>query len=99
MPVAMVTGRMDSDKKERVSKILHREGLNVSQVINLIFDRIEEENTVQNVLDRNSQQNREESWSKAAEFIDSLSSSQETRFDNMTKAEIKTERLKSRGLM
>ena len=38
-------------------------------------------------------------WKNAAEFVDSIPVKRETRFDNMTDAEIRVERLHSRGLM
>ena len=41
MAEAMATGRMDQDKKKRVSRILSISDLNASQAINLMYVRIE----------------------------------------------------------
>ncbi len=40
-----------------------------------------------------------EDWAKAAAFVDSISEKRSTRFDDMSKAEIRVDRLRSRGLM
>ena len=45
MSSVMVTGRMDSRKKQRGLAILEREGSNASQAINRMFDRIIESNS------------------------------------------------------
>ena len=98
MSEAMVTGRMDQQKKKRVGHILKREGLNASQAINMMYDRVAEEGNVdflkpQRVVPGST------AWKSAAEFVDSLTSPRKSRFDNMTDAEIRMERLKHRGLI
>lgn len=98
MTQSMVTGRMDEAKKAAAARILSREGLNSSAAINLLFDRIIDEGNVDFLKDC-SQERTEQDWKLAFSFVDSLSEKRSTRFDNMTKAEIKAERLKQRGLM
>lgn len=97
MAEAMVTGRMSESKKKKGGNILKREGLNASQAINLLYDRLIEEGEASFLT--GAQQRDADRWRAAAEFVDSLSEHRVTRFDTMTKAEIKMERLKSRGLM
>ena len=92
MNEAMVTGRMGADKKARGGRILQKSGLSASQVINLLYDRIIREGNAEFLLDGSPREN-------AARFVDSLSVEQATRFDDMTKAQIRVDRLKSRGLM
>ena len=41
----------------------------------------------------------EAKWAAASRFVDSLSSKRASRFDDMTKAEVRMERLRSRGMM
>ena len=41
----------------------------------------------------------DERWASAARFVDSLSRKRSTRFDDMTKAEIKLDRLAAKGLV
>lgn len=97
MNEAMVTGRMGADKKARGGRILQKSGLSASQVINLLYDRIIREGNAEFLLDEGARDNA--AWENAARFVDSLSVEQATRFDDMTKAQIRVDRLKSRGLM
>lgn len=99
MAEAMATGRMSADKKAHVGRILKSEGLNISQAINLLFDKIEEENSARILTSESSAQPTAEDWAKAAAFVDSISEKRSTKFDNMTKTEIRVDRLRSRGLM
>lgn len=95
---AMVTGRMSEDKKLRGGNVLKRSGINVSQCINLLYDRMIEEGNI-DFLTKETPVEDNSKWRNAAEFVDSLSEPQTTRFDTMTKAEIRMARLKDRGLM
>ena len=99
MAEAMVTGRMDSSKKARGAHILQREGLNASQAINMLYDRIIEDGGVGFIAKREVMQAGAAAWRNAAEFVDALSVRAPSRFDDMSKAEIRAERLKGRGLM
>ena len=98
MAEAMVTGRMSQEKKSQGTQILHDAGLNASQAINLLFDRLIEDQSA-SFLSQSKVPNHDSAWKNAAEFVDALSSPQKSRFDLMTKAEIKTERLKHRRVM
>ncbi len=96
MSSAMVTGRMDSRKKQRGLAILEREGSNASQAINRMFDRIIESNSAEFLFE---EKDASESLRAAASFVDSLSEKRVSRFDSMSKEEIKRERLSSRGMI
>ncbi|MCD8200012.1 MAG: type II toxin-antitoxin system RelB/DinJ family antitoxin [Coriobacteriaceae bacterium] len=98
MDDAMVTGRMDADKKARGNRILQRDGLSASQAINLMYDRLIQEGNAE-FLAQQTPSFTAEDWQNAADFIDSLSLPLPSRFDTMTKAEIRMERLKKRGLV
>lgn len=97
MNEAMVTGRMGAEKKARGGRVLQKNGLSASQIINLLYDRLIREGNADFLTDEHPRDNA--TWESAARFVDSLSVRQETRFDNMSKAQIRVERLKSRGLM
>lgn len=97
MNEAMVTGRMGAEKKARGGRILQKSGLSASQIINLLYDRLISEGNADFLTGERPRDNA--AWESAARFVDSLSVKQESRFDDMTKAQIRVERLKSRGLM
>lgn len=97
MSSVMVTGRMDSRKKQRGLAILEREGSNASQAINRMFDRIIESNSAGFLFEE--KKDASESLRAAAPFVDSLSEKRASRFDSMSKEEIKRERLSSRGVI
>ena len=97
MEQRMVTGRMSKSKKEKAVRILNREGLNASSAINMMFDRIIDSGST-DFLRSSPRKLSSEDWKSAADFVDSLSAKRQTRFDDMTKAEIKMDRLKNRGL-
>ena len=92
MDDSMVTARMLDEKKRKGARILAREGLSASQAINLmgggVFLRAD-----------SSRIGDEAKWAAASRFVDSLSSKRASRFDDMTKAEVRMERLRSRGMM
>jgi antitoxin component of RelBE/YafQ-DinJ toxin-antitoxin module len=94
---AMVTGRMSAEKKRDGLRVLKREGLNASQAINLLFTRLIDEQSADFL--RADQQPSREKWQQAATFVDILPRARTTRFDDMTKAQIKQDCLKHRGLM
>ena len=98
MEDAMVTGRMSAEKKAAGSKVLARAGLNASQAVNLLYDRLEEEQSA-DFLTHRKPEKRE--WESAAKLIDALVPPMpiNSRFDNMTRGQIKLERAKSRGLV
>lgn len=96
MEDAMVTGRMSAQKKAAGAKVLTKAGLNASQAINLLYDKLDEEQAVDFLL---LHQPELREWESAAKFIDSLHMSIDSRFDNMTHADIKLERAKAKGLM
>lgn len=99
MEDAMVTGRMAADKKAAGVRVLKREGLSASQAVNLMFDRIIDEGSAAFLNREGSAHDDSSRWLSAAQFVDSLSRKRASRFDGMSKAEIKSARLKSRGLM
>ena len=94
MDDAMVTGRMSAAKKEAGAKVLAKEGLNASQAINLLYDKLEEEQNADFI--RHHLPDKQE-WQSAAKFLDSLHMPINPRFDNMTRGEIKLERARSKG--
>ena len=69
-----------------------------SQAVNLLFDRLIEEGSADFLL-QDGDASADERWASAARFVDSLSRKRSTRFDDMTKAEIKLDRLAAKGLV
>lgn len=98
MDDAMVTGRMPQSKKNLGAEILKTNGLNASQAINLLYDRIIKEGNASFLTDENAT-SEEDAWKNAVRFVDSLSSPKQSRFDSMSKAEIRMERLRKHGLL
>jgi antitoxin component of RelBE/YafQ-DinJ toxin-antitoxin module len=98
MGAAMVTGRMDADKKERGNRILSRDGMTASQAINLMYDRLLSDQSTA-FLSPESERPSQAAWARAAYAVDSISEPQISRFNDMSRAEIKVDRLRSRGLM
>ncbi len=101
METAMVTGRMTPQKKEAGNAILKRAGLNASQAINRLYDRLIEERDAAFIQGGERTMPDPARWRLAAEFVDAipLKRTEPSRFDAMTKAEIKMDRLRSRGLV
>lgn len=95
---SMVTARMGDEKKRAGARVLAREGMNASQAINRLYDRIIKEGSAR-FLDGSTPAQEARTWENAARFVDSLSAPRASRFDSMTKAEIRAERLRARGLM
>lgn len=98
MADAMVTGRMSEWKKQQGLRVLKRNGMNASQAVNLLFDRLIEEGNADFLL-QDDDASADERWASAARFVDDLSRKRVTGFDDMTKAEIKLDRLASKGLV
>ncbi len=98
MADAMVTGRMPQQKKSRGMRILKRNGLSASQAVNMMFDRIIEDGDASFLQEKPSYTNSD-SWAHAAAFIDTLPQKRSSKYDDMTKSQLKTERLASRGLI
>ena len=98
MDDSMVTARMLDEKKRKGARILAREGLSASQAINLMYDKMIEGEAGFLRAD-SSRIGDEAKWAAASRFVDSLSSKRASRFDDMTKAEVRMERLRSRGMM
>lgn len=98
MSDVMVTGRMPEEKKSRATRILHREGFSASQAINLLFDRVIDQGSA-DFLRQKTEMPDDLRWRQAADFVDALSEKRASRFDDMSKAEIRVERLRARGLM
>lgn len=96
MEDAMVTGRMSAEKKAAGAKVLAKAGLNASQAINLLYDKLEEEQSADFLLHRKPEPRE---WESALKLIDSIHMPINTRFDNMSKSEIRRERLMAKGLM
>ncbi len=71
MGEAMVTGRMAPGKKRRGALVLQREGINASQAINRMYDRIIEDGNAEFLTDR-CVADDESAWVRAAEFVDSI---------------------------
>lgn len=98
MDDAMVTGRMPVRKKLEGNAVLEREGLNASQAINRMYERLAQDQSAA-FLDPGSGEHTEAEWRAAAHFVDSLAVRRKTRFDEMSRAEVKAARLRDRGLL
>lgn len=99
MDDSMVTARMLAEKKRKGARILAREGLSASQAINLMYDKMIDEGEAGFLRPDEHRFCDEAKWAAAARFVDGLSSKRSSRFDDMTKAEARMERLRSRGLV
>ncbi len=98
MGTVMVTGRMSPEKKAAGARVLEKSGLNASQAINLLYDKLEEEQSASFLIHKKPQKHE---WESAAKLLDALVPPEpiQTRFDGMSSAEVKFDRLKSRGLI
>lgn len=94
---SMVTARMQANKKRKGALVLAREGLSASQAINLMYDKMIEEGGAAFLQCDKSPD--EAKWAAAGSFVDGLTSKRSSRFDDMTKAEARMERLRSKGLV
>lgn len=75
---AMVTGRMPERKKQQGLRVLKRDGMNASQAVNLLFDRLIEEGSADFLL-QDGDASAERAVGTAARFVDSLSRKRSTR--------------------
>lgn len=99
MAEAMVTGRMSDQKKAAGNRILAREKLKPSQAINLMYQRLIEEKSAR-FLKKDADASPDPMQLKEAlDFVDGLSSPHASAFDSMSDAQIKTHRLRAKGLM
>lgn len=100
MSEAMVTGRMSEEKKRAGNRVLAREHLKPSQAINLMYQRLIEEKNAR-FLTADGEAGKPDSlrFQDALSFVDQLSLPQKTKFDDMSDAEIKTHRLRAKGVM
>lgn len=72
MAESMVTGRIDAGKKARVGQILQQNGMNASQAINLLYDKIEQTGNCNFLSKAPSVSANVETWKRATSYIDSL---------------------------
>ena len=96
MDDAMVTGRMSAEKKAAGNSVLEKKGMNASQAVNLLYDRLAEE---QDTGFLEHEKPTRHQWKMAAELIDGLHMEIDERFFHMTRGEIKLERAKARGVI
>ena len=98
MDDAMVTGRMSAEKKAAGNRVLEKEGLNASQAVNLLYDRLAEEQSIDFLEEEKPSRLQ---WKLAAELIDSLAAQEyvHTPYDDMTRGEIKLARAIARGVV
>ena len=96
MDDAMVTGRMSAEKKAAGARVLEKAGLNASQAVNLLYDKLEEEQNADFLLHRKPEPRE---WESAAKFLKALHMPINPRFNDMTRGEIKLERAKARGVI
>ncbi len=97
MEESEVTAYLPKDKKERGDAVLARAGLSASQAINLMYDRLIEGQAAF-LRERTDRPSRVD-WQRAATIVGSVSSAHVSRFDVMSRAGIKADRLPARGLM
>lgn len=98
MADAMVTGRMASVKKERGNRVLERAGLTASEAINLLYDRLIEEQDAAFLQPRSATVSRAD-WMAAFAFVDDLTLSHQSSDDFASASEIREMRLRGKGLM
>ena len=98
---ATVTSRMPATKKMQVQEILERNGTNPSRVINAVFDRITKEEGISFLAETKKEKGmfKKENLVRSIEFVDSIPIEKKSKFDAMSKNDIKMQRLKDRGLL
>ena len=72
MAESMVTGRIDAGKKARVGQILQQNGMNASQAINLLYDKIEQTGNCNFLSKAQNVSANAETWKRATDYVDSL---------------------------
>ena len=95
---AMVTGRMSAEKKAAGNKVLEELGLNPSQAINMLYDRLIAEGDAA-FLGFERPSATPEQIVDAWDFVKSLSLPRFSRFDGMTNGEIALERARAKGVV
>ena len=100
MDNAMVTGRMCQEKKSAGNAVLQRAGLTPSAAINRMYELLQERGNADFLMPPKATHSLAD-WRNAAAFVESLRLpfSIDDRFENMTKAQIKYERLASKELI
>lgn len=68
----MATGRLSKEKKLAGVRVLDKEGITVSQAINLLFDRLIEDGNADFLKRAGHQAASTARWELAASFVDSL---------------------------
>ena len=96
MEDATISVRISAEKKAAGNAILERSGLTPSQGIGLLYDRLVEEGSADFLTQRETSPT---TWRSAAMLVDSIASTVavKTRFDKMTRKQVKVERLKAEG--
>ncbi|MEG0015222.1 MAG: type II toxin-antitoxin system RelB/DinJ family antitoxin [Gordonibacter sp.] len=98
MADAMVTARMSPEKKEAGNRMLEQLGTNASQAVNRLYDYVLEKKELPFSEQRERRKYTQEEIAEAIAWVDSIPRLPvNNRFAEMTNAEIKYERLKSRG--
>ena len=69
MSDAMVTGRMDAQKKAEGNTVLDKSGLNASQAINMLYDRLTQEQSADFLTIKVADSGQ---WQNAAMLVDSI---------------------------
>lgn len=100
MDSAMVTGRMSQEKKDAGNAVLKRAGLTPSAAINRMYELLAECGNADFLAPPKPARSAGE-WKSAATFVETLKLpfSVDERFDSMSKAQVKAERLAAKGLM
>lgn len=100
MADAMVTARMTHSKKESGNAILKQLGTTASQAINDLYDYLLENRSLPFPQAKQPHVHTPDEISRAVELIDSIPTLPlNNQFATMTDIEIKTERLRARGLL
>ena len=85
---------LSAEKKAAGNRVLEKEGLNASQAVNLLYERLAEE---QGIGFLGQGKASEHQWRLAAELVDSLYMDVDERFSEMSRGEVKLARAKARG--
>lgn len=99
MSDAMATGRMSQAKKDAAFEILSKQGLNHSQAINLLYDKIIQEGSADFLLPHKEHVTASDIKSAASILSQLIIKPTADRFHSMTIKEAKIDRLANRGLL
>ncbi|MBP3883731.1 MAG: type II toxin-antitoxin system RelB/DinJ family antitoxin [Olsenella sp.] len=100
MPDAMVTARMDAQRKDAGSRALAELGVSASEAINLLYEYVIKKGRLP--FDRNSDDlaSREQRLAESIAKVDSIPKFElDERFGRMTMAEIRLERARRHALV